>query len=76
MICCVSVKLLQSHIEFSSTRTAPISMYDWMIIVTTLLYVVYFVDIVGRAAGWKFLVRKNTNRTEIEMEAPSNIQPG
>ena len=51
-------------------------MYDWMIIVTTLLYVVYFVDIVGRAAGWKFLVRKNTNRTEIEMEAPSNIQPG
>ncbi|KAL5269301.1 hypothetical protein ACHWQZ_G002946 [Mnemiopsis leidyi] len=66
-------KTLKSYLN--KHRTAPISMYDWMIIVTTLLYVVYFVDIVGRAAGWKFLVRKNTNRTEIEMEAPSNIQP-
>ena len=60
----------------SLSRIAPVSMYDWLVIVTTLLYIIYFIDIVGRAAGWKCLGRKNKNRTEIEMEAPSNIQPG
>jgi hypothetical protein len=57
-------------------RIAPVSVYDWLIILTTLLYVVYFVDILGRAAGWKCVLKKKKARTELEMEAPSNIQPG
>ena len=51
-------------------------MYDWLIILTTLLYILYFVDIIGRAAGFKCCGKRGAARIELEMEAPSNIQPG
>ena len=64
------------HLLVCSLRIAPVSFYDWLIIVSAFLYIVYFVDVVGRASGWRHCSRRNVKKTEIEMEGPSAIEPG
>lgn len=68
-------KTLSSYLH--KHRIAPVSVYDWLILLTTLLYILYFVDIIGRTAGWKCFSTKSTVRTELEMqmENPTSIPP-